>query len=277
MKLFKRKFKTHLKIKDCGPVLLTGLSICGVIFTAAAAIHDTPKAMKVLKHEEDDRAFRVKMYADNNPVSEYRPLTIWEKAHLTWKCYVPTILIAGSTIFCILYSSKLNIKQKKQLLAAYALLHTSYYEYRQKVQDLHGDDDEVINSICKDHYKTVEMQYGNGKPGEPTFIFVDSFMKTVFESTKEAVLEAEYELNRTFALRGYVSMGDFYRYLGLDDVYAEPDVGPLLERFGWSYDIGTDMGYEWIDFNHKKIEEEGQPETYEISYPFEPVLGYMYG
>lgn len=276
MKLFKRKFKNHLKLKDSAPTILTGLGACGVIFTAVAAAHDTPKALKIIEHENNNRKFKAKLYKTetNELLPEYEPvsLTLWEKAKLTWKCYIPTILVGGTTIFCIIKSHELSVKQKKELLAAYALLHATYYEYRNKIEN----DSEVMTEIAKDHLKNGKIEYGNGKQGEQTIIFVDDFMKTAFESTKEAVLSAEYEMNRTFALRGYVSMGDFYRYLGLDDVYAEPDVGPLLERFGWSYDIGTDMGYEWIDFNHKKIEEEGQPETYEISYPFEPVLGYMY-
>lgn len=274
----RRKFKTHLKLKDSAPLILTGLSMCGVIFTAAAAIHDTPKALKLIKHEEDHRMFKMKVYStgDGKFDTEVKvePMTLLEKAKIAWKCYIPTMLVAGSTIFCIGYSQKLNSKQKKELLAAYALMHAAYYEYRDKVSDIFGPDADgkIKEFISEDRAKTGKVEYGNGKK-EDSIIFVDEFMNTVFESSVEEVQRAEYELNRTFALRGYVSMGDFYRYLGLDDVYAED--GPLLERFGWSYDIGTDMGYEWIDFAHKKIED-ADMETYSISYPFEPVLGYLY-
>lgn len=272
----KRKLKTKLKLKDSGPLILTGISMCGVIFTAATAIHDTPKALKLIKHAEDDRKFRMKVYATNegyDTEATSRPLTKWDKVKLTWKCYIPTMLVSAATCLCIGKAQSLNSKQKKELLAAYALMHAAYYEYRDKVADILGPEGEadLKSAIARDHIKD-EKHYGNGKPDEQTVIFIDEFMNTVFESTKEAVMAAEYELNRTFALRGYVSMGDFYRYLGLDDVYA--DDGPLLERFGWSYDMGTDMGYEWIDFTNKKVED-ADIETYTIGYPFEPVLGYL--
>ncbi len=270
----RRKFKTHLKLKDSAPLILTGLSMCGVIFTAATAIHDTPKALKLIKHEEDGRMFKMKVYSTGDgkfdTEAKVEPMTLMEKAKIAWKCYIPTMLVAGSTIFCIGYSQKLNSKQKKELLAAYALMHAAYYEYRDKVADMFGKENEakIKDYISEDHLKTKKME-----PDDKSIIFEDEFMHTVFQSTIEDVQRAEYEMNRTFALRGYVSMGDFYRYLGLDDVYAEQ--GPLLERFGWSYDIGTDMGYEWIDFVHRKFED-ADIETYSISYPFEPVLGYLY-
>lgn len=277
MKIFKRKFKNHLKLKDSGPIVFTGLSISGVIFTAAAAIHDTPKALKIIEHENSHRKFKAKVYKTENDevVPEYEPipLTFKDKVKLTWKCYIPTIIVAGTTCFCIIRAQNLNSKQKKELLAAYALVHTGYLEYRSKVKELIGDEAEAdIRSAVAAKHVNDETHYGNGKETDK-IIFIDEFANTVFESSIEEVQRAEYELNRTFALRGYVSVGDFYRYLGLDDVYA--DIGPTLERFGWSYDMGTDMGYEWIDFTHRQVKDAEQ-ETYTLGYPFEPVLGYMY-
>lgn len=277
MKLFRIKFKDKLKIKDSAPTILTVVAIGGVIFTAATAIHDTPKALKLIKHEEDDRKFRVKVYTDENvELPDPKPLTLWEKFKLTWKCFVPTFIVAATTCVCIAKIDILNKRQKKELIAAAGLLSTSYYEYRNKVRDLIGEkaEQEIVNDICEDHANHDKIEYGDSRPDAKTFIFVDSFNKTVFESTIEDVQAAEYHLNRNFALMGHQSMGDFYRFLGLDEVYAED--GPILERFGWSYDVGTDMGYEWIDFYHEKIVTEGEPDKYIIHYPFEPVLGYLY-
>lgn len=279
MKLFKKKFKTHLKMMDAKPTIMTGIAVTGVIFTAITAIHDTPKAMKILKHEEDDRRFQVKVNANfHDQTYELEdldvPISTIDKIKLTWKCYIPTIVVTLATCACVIKANKLNKAQQKQLLAAYAILSTSYNEYRDKVKDIFGDNAGMIdNFVAEDHAKYDKPVGANAAPDAKTVIFVDSFMNTVFESTVEDVQAAEYHLNRNFALRGYTSMGEFYRMLGLDDIYA--DDGPTLERFGWSYDMGTDMGYEWIDFEHEKIEEEGQPLTYIIKYPFEPVLGYM--
>lgn len=74
---------------------------------------------------------------------------------------------------------------------------------------------------------------------EEKVIFYDTVSKRYFEATYSEILQAEYHLNRNFVIGGYISVGEWYEFLGLET--KESDYFK-----GWSsYD-----GYCWIDFNH---------------------------
>ena len=154
--------------------------------------------------------------------------------------------------------------KEKGLIAAYGLLSSAYMEYKNKVVDIYGEEvDATINyNIEKDKAKDINIE------GDE-LIFEDSVFHHTFKSTLLAVTEAEYHFNRNFQLRGYASMGEFYRFLGLDDIYA--DECKVLERIGWSFDLGVDDGYQWIDFINRQIDDT----HYIINYPFEPKVGYL--
>ena len=56
-----------------------------------------------------------------------------------------------------------------------------------------------------------------------------------------SVLNAQYHLNRNFTLRGYVSLNEFYEFLGIEKVVCG-------EGIGWGQDLLED-GIFWIDFD----------------------------
>lgn len=98
--------------------------------------------------------------------------------------------------------------------------------------------------------------------------FYEPFSKQFFESTFADVLNAEYELNRLFILRGDVTIEDFLTMLDIPQI-ANTD------QYGWGDYIGEiKYGYKWIDFNHRKKEENGKV-YYEINYPFPPSEDYL--
>ena len=72
-------------------------------------------------------------------------------------------------------------------------------------------------------------------------LFYDTYSKRYFESSINRVLQAEYYLNRDFAIGGYRSVNDFYEFLGIAPINGGDEIG---------WDIAT--GLAWIDFNHYK-------------------------
>ena len=66
-------------------------AVLGVGLTLASAIRDTTKACKLTT---DD-------------------MTTTEKIKKTWKCYIPSGIIATSTILCIIYSDQVTMNEKK--------------------------------------------------------------------------------------------------------------------------------------------------------------------
>ena len=72
-------------------------------------------------------------------------------------------------------------------------------------------------------------------------LFYDSFSKRYFQSTIEQVIQAEYHLNRNFVLGGYVTLNQFYEFLGIAQLKE-------TEELGWA----IEDEFYWIDFNHSK-------------------------
>lgn len=100
-------------------------------------------------------------------------------------------------------------------------------------------------------------------------LFREEFYGTFFKSSPIAVLEAEYEFNRKYALgESDGSLAEFYKLLDI-----EPPKESL--QIGWNYDyMQIEWETMWIDFIHRpKITKEGVPYT-EIYYPIPPVSLY---
>ena len=237
-----------MKIKKNLPTILTCLGVGGVVATVITTINSTCKASELISAEKNE---------PTNEISDYVKKQII--------ClYLTPILVGVSTILCIIGSNVLNKKAQASILSAYSLLYTSFITYKERVKNEFGEagDRKIRGNLAKQKFDNVSDK-------ENDVWFIDSYLGMVFKSTTEQVQRAEYELNRIFILRGYASLHDFYTYLGISET-------SLARMFGWSFDIGADSGYEWVDFKHeKKILNDRGREAYLITYPFEPVINYI--
>ena len=75
------------------------------------------------------------------------------------------------------------------------------------------------------------------------------------------MLEAEYHLNRNWALGREICVNDLYDFLGIDKI-------PGGEALGWFYEDGI----SWIDFNHHKTVLNDGLEVYVIDIEYPPRL-----
>lgn len=217
------------KLKRASPTILTILGAAGVVGTAVLAVKATPKAMQLI--EEADYEKR----RDQDDV-----LTPMETVKVAWKSYIPAASVGLATIVCIIGANGLNRKQQAAITSAYILLDNAYKEYRKKVKELYGEDSDrhIRSEIVKDHYEHQE-------PAEGKLLFFDFFSGRYLERTAEQIVDAEYHLNREFVHKDYVTLNEWYEFLGLDPV----DFGDVL---GWSIGAGENFyNYQWIDFEHE--------------------------
>ena len=72
-----------------------------------------------------------------------------EKFKVAAPIYIPTVLSGMATIACIISANLFNKVQQASIASAYALLSSSYKEYRDKLKELHGEDAdlEVISNM----------------------------------------------------------------------------------------------------------------------------------
>lgn len=246
--------QSALFLKRHSSTILTCIGAVGVIGTAVTAVRATPKAIKLIEQTEYETG---------------EELTKLEIVKLAGPAYIPSILIGASTITCIFGANALNKRQQAALVSAYALIDSSYKQYRNKVKELFGEeaDVKILEAIAKDHYVGVPGCVSIDTDGEKT-LFYEEYRGKYFESTMEAVINAEYHFNRNFAMRGYANLNEFYEFLGL----SETKEGSVL---GWtSWELAEQYEASWIDFDHRKTELDGGVECYMISMPIPPIANY---
>ena len=244
--------KTQLFLKHNASTILTCIGAVGVISTAVMAVKATPKAIKLIEEDKKKKGEK---------------LTKFEIVKIAGPAYIPSIIAGISTISCIFGANILNKHQQASLASAYALLSSSYTEYRNKVKELFGDDanTKIINKMADDRYEEKNIVEDDNKQ-----LFFDSFSLRFFRSTIEEVLNAEKLINKNFISRGYACFYEFYDALGL----------PILksgDELGWSSMAGNYFyGYNKIDFNHEMITMKNGEECCVISMPFEPTTDFLY-
>ena len=200
----------------------------------------TDYAIGVLKY------FASKVNHDGDPEA-YSKL---EAVRSAWVCYIPAAISGTATILCIFGANVLNKRQQASISSAYALLNSSYQDYKDKLKELYGEEahQKIIDSIMVEKAENTyvsacglcdntSLAFDERNP-EDVRLFYDSFSKRYFESTVAQVLEAEYHLNRNWCLGASVYVNDFYNFLGMPTI-------PGGDELGWHW-IYSD-GLAWID------------------------------
>lgn len=126
-----------------GSTILAFVGAAGVVATGVLAAKETPKAMRILKEAEEEKG---------------EALTKVEVVKTVAPAYIPAVVTGAATIVCIFGINSLSKKQQASIASAYALLDSSYKEYRNKVNAIYGDDadDRVKDEIARDKCEDAE-------------------------------------------------------------------------------------------------------------------------
>lgn len=233
-------------LKRHAPTALSILSVVGMVATVVTAVKATPKALEIIEKEEVDK-----------------PIDI---VKATWKCFVPSAILAAGTTLCIFGSNFLNKKQQLNLAGIYAITDTLRKQKFSTHKAYSGDkyDPESDTPARMVRESCDYCQTGIDFPDEKV-LWYDEISGQTFERYEREVMEAEYHLNRNIVQRGYAPLNEFYEFLGLDWC-------PKGDELGW--DLSS--GLYWIDFEHKLINsDDGGRPIYEIVMVFPPDDNYM--
>ena len=251
--------------KKATPTILTCISAAGVVVTVVLAVKATPKALKCI---EKEKAVKNAENSEN--------LTRMETIAACWRCYIPAAVTGIATIGCIFGANTLNRRQQASLVSAYALASRSFNSYKQKVRELYGEEahKKVMASLAAEKSTKPTISAGSltqmtsvgfEDANEEERLFYDAISDRYFQATISQVLQAEYHLNRNFALSGgFITLNQFYEFLGVSKVRGGDEVGWMI----------SDSLY-WVDFDHQKTVVDdglnGEVECYIIDAPFPPV------
>lgn len=242
----------ELFIKRNSATILTCVGAAGVVATTVMAVKATPKAMARIEKAKEEKG---------------EELTKFEVVKVAGPVYIPTALTGASTIACIFGANVLNKRKQAALMSAYAMLDTSYKEYKKKVEELYGEeaDHRVREEIAKDKYEENKVIIK-----EDEHLYYDDFSGRYFTATTERVLRAEYEINKKLSLWGGADLNEFYDMLGIEPT----DYGNFL---GWSSGyLMESIWSDWLDFHHEKVVLDDGLECFIIRMNVEPMYDYEY-
>lgn len=238
--------RSKLFFKRNSSIILTVTASAGVIGTAVLTAKATPKVQKLLEQAREEKG---------------EDLTFMEKVKVAGPAYIPAVAMGTATIACIFGVHEVNKRNQAALMSAYGVLENAHRAYREKVQELYGDDadlnvkEQVVKAIDNPEVPPHEQDKE---------LFFDYYSGRYFNATMADVLRAEYRVNKTLHTREYVYVNEFYEELGL----------PLVKH-GW--DIGWSLGgnramywSDWIDFVNKPYKLDDGLEYYMVTMRQEP-------
>ena len=221
------------------PEILTGLGIAGMITGAIMAVKATPKALDIMADIKEQ-------HMEDTDKKAYSKDIITKVAPV----YIPSVLVGGISIACLIGASSVNMRRNAALATAYSLSETALREYQEKVVETIGEKKEeaVRSAVAKDNLDrnpVVNNEIiitGNGDT-----LCYDLLCKRYFTSNVDKLRKIENELNRRMRSENYISLNEFYYEVGLDDM-------GLGYEFGWN----IDKGYIELEFSAQLVEKDGK-------------------
>lgn len=235
-------------VVDNSPLILTYISVAGVVSTAVMAVKATPKALNHIQWAQHE--------ADHD-------LSNKEIVLATWKYYVPAAVIGGITLASIISAQSINSKRNAALVTVYSLTETAFKEYKSKVKEEIGNtkEEKVRSKIAKDYIESAPMVNAEViVTGMGEQLCYDSFTGRYFKSDIENIRRAQNDINARVINDMYASHNDFYKLIGL----APTAYG---EEIGWNTDNMMDLEYT------SHLADDGRP-CICIEYHATPVRGF---
>ena len=247
------KINVRSFLKKHSPTILTCVGAVGVVATAVTAVAATPKAMTLIKAKEEEKGEK---------------LTKLEVVKTAGPVYIPSAILCASTLVCMFGANSLNKKSQATLASAYALLDSSYREYRDSVKNMYGDegDQRVIEDVASHKIEEEIIEEDDGK-----VLIFDNLTLQFFRASLEDVAKAKSYITDLYKSRGYACVQDFYTAIGID--YLDPDY-----TLGWSaIDAEYLYGQQTIEIRcEPTMDKDGNPSVYILTMPWEPYEGYIY-
>ena len=215
--------KTRNVLSKNSPMILTGLGVAGLVTTTVMAVQATPKAMSIL-----DTQLGID---DERPYDRFTKLEIIQA---TWKCYIPTAIMGGLTVVCVISANSISTKRNATIAGLYSLTEKSLKEYQSKVVEVVGENKakEIKDKIAED--MVVRNPVSDNDiyiTGKGDTLCYDALSGRYFKGDIERIRQSLNTMSRTLMTDLTVSLNDVYYELDLP-------MTKLGESIGWDVDNG---------------------------------------
>lgn len=214
-------------VQHNSPILLTSLAVAGVGTTAVLAARGHVKAK--------DRLFNMRAdleYDWEEHGIEVKPFTRLEILRHTWMFYIPAVASGAIAIASCIGAQSINSRRQAALVGALAITEATYQEYKEQIIEAIGPTKEknVRNKIVQRHVDENPPPEDFGLGGGDV-LCLDEWTKRYFSSTMEKIRSAQNFVNANL-IDGerFITVNEFYHYLGLDDAAAGEEVGFTAEN-----------------------------------------------
>lgn len=240
----------HVIAKN-SPVILTVMGSAGVVMTGVFAGNATLKAEAVLndlkeKEGRDD-------------------LTAKEKFLATWKYYIPTAIIAVTSIACIIGSHGIDARRNAALAGMYATAQETMKEYQKAVVDVVGEkkEDEIRTKVAQEDLKKYPVADHLVCNFTDQFICKDGLTKQEFIGNWPMIKNAYADFKAMIAGNMYGSINEWLDLL--------PGCEPV--------DDGDLRGYmiddvECMEIAHKYVDDDRGRHVLYIEHKYPPKYNY---
>jgi hypothetical protein len=240
------------------PGILFGAGVVGMVGSTVLACRATLKVEAVLDEAKEKIDMTNSAILDHpekyNDSDRRRDVTVIrvQTGVKLLKLYAPAIIVGGVGIACLTRSHSILNKRNAALTAAYGALEKGFNEYRARVVDKYGEEQdrdfrygtrEVLVRDETGEEMTVTRVQVDDKPSIYARFFDDgsASWNPVAEYNLLFLQCQQNYANDMLKARGHVLLNDVYRSLGLPDTKAGCVVGWVLNNDG-SGDNHIDFG-----------------------------------
>ena len=260
--------KLGITLAKHSPTIFVGLGLAGTAVGTVLACKATLKADEVLDKCQEDIQ---KAPKDNKKeTAKAYGRSLGRIARL----YGPSVAVYGVSVAGVIFGHRILSKRNLALAAAYTTVNKSFKEYRKKVIEKYGDDDDV-EFRNHDIIKQIPFEDLNTKEVTNRWVNAGQLNAYPHDATDTSRFFGPGCINWTknpeenlLYLKGQEehanALFDDQGYLFLNDVYAMIGVEPcdLGSKIGWVKGFGDDF----IDFGIIRVE------NYEAVNGWEPVF-----
>jgi hypothetical protein len=238
--------RNALHVQKASPELLLGLGIAGMVGSTILACRATLKVDTVLDEAKEklDLA-KTLQHDDYSEKDRSRDISLiyFQSGVRVVKLYAPAVLVGALSIYALRTSNGILTKRNVALTAAYGALEQGFSEYRARVVDKYGEEEdrnlrygtrevEIVDPKTKKKKKVTRVAGGD-----------PSIYARFFDSNSTSwSKESEYNLiflkcqqnyaNDLLLSRGHIFLNEVYDLLGIPRSKAGAVVGWVVTRDG---------------------------------------------
>lgn len=241
--------RTGLFLKDNSPLILTAFGVAGVGSTA------------YLTHKAAEKSYgQILRRSLHHKDEEWDP-TKREIFELTWRNYIPPVLMGIATVSCVIGAQTVNSRRQAALIGAYTFAERSLNEFREKTEEVVGEKKaaEIHEKIVEDRILEDPRPEGIILAGNE-YLCYDVLTGRYFKCDIETIRRAQNDINEQVFNDMYASLNDFYSKIGLPTL-------PMGETMGWNTDNKLEIRYTYVP------DSEGRP-TLALEFRNQPTMEY---